>query len=179
MFGSHLSVAGGLYKALLSAEKYAMETVQVFTNMPPFTKARRQTTMTFYEFEPSKRRGRNRYVGKWTETPSEPINLPFTDKSLGQVLAWGASPETSPYSHQDISHWCSELCQAARSQYDAGFEQTLSERAREIAEDVHVQWDLYLANTYSFEQLTKMDHGTVQLPPEWFECWLGKLGSSA
>ena len=31
MFGSHLSISGGLHNALLSAEKFGMETVQVFT----------------------------------------------------------------------------------------------------------------------------------------------------
>ncbi len=31
MFGSHLSISGGLHKALLSAEKLGMQTVQVFT----------------------------------------------------------------------------------------------------------------------------------------------------
>src|ERR1043165_5845384 len=31
MFGSHLSIAGGMHNALLAAEKYGMETVQVFT----------------------------------------------------------------------------------------------------------------------------------------------------
>ena len=31
MFGSHLSIAGGLHKALLAAEGYGMDTVQVFT----------------------------------------------------------------------------------------------------------------------------------------------------
>ena len=31
MFGSHLSIAGGLHKALLSAEALRMGTVQVFT----------------------------------------------------------------------------------------------------------------------------------------------------
>ena len=31
MFGSHLSISGGMLNALLSAEKYGMETVQVFT----------------------------------------------------------------------------------------------------------------------------------------------------
>jgi deoxyribonuclease IV len=31
MFGSHLSIAGGMHNALLCAEKYGMETVQVFT----------------------------------------------------------------------------------------------------------------------------------------------------
>jgi hypothetical protein len=32
MFGSHLSIAGGMHHALLQAETYGMETVQVFTN---------------------------------------------------------------------------------------------------------------------------------------------------
>jgi deoxyribonuclease-4 len=31
MFGAHLSISGGLHNALLSAEKYEMETVQIFT----------------------------------------------------------------------------------------------------------------------------------------------------
>jgi len=31
MFGSHLSIAGGMHKALLAAEGYGMTTVQVFT----------------------------------------------------------------------------------------------------------------------------------------------------
>jgi len=31
MFGAHLSIAGGLHNALLDAEKYGMDTVQVFT----------------------------------------------------------------------------------------------------------------------------------------------------
>ena len=33
MFGSHLSIANGMHNALLSAEKYEMDTVQVFTNI--------------------------------------------------------------------------------------------------------------------------------------------------
>jgi endonuclease IV len=31
MFGSHLSIAGGMHNALLEAEQLGMETVQVFT----------------------------------------------------------------------------------------------------------------------------------------------------
>src|SRR6266540_1847446 len=31
MFGSHLSIAGGLHNALLGAEKFGMDTLQVFT----------------------------------------------------------------------------------------------------------------------------------------------------
>jgi hypothetical protein len=35
MFGSHLSIAGGMHNALLSAEKLNCETVQVFTIFIP------------------------------------------------------------------------------------------------------------------------------------------------
>jgi endonuclease IV len=31
MFGSHLSIAGGMHNALITAEGLGMETVQVFT----------------------------------------------------------------------------------------------------------------------------------------------------
>jgi len=37
MFGSHLSISGGMHKALLAAETYGMETVQVFTICHPIT----------------------------------------------------------------------------------------------------------------------------------------------
>jgi deoxyribonuclease-4 len=43
MFGAHLSISGGLHNALLSAEKFGMHTVQVFTknqqqwSVPPLT----------------------------------------------------------------------------------------------------------------------------------------------
>lgn len=37
MFGSHLSIAGGLHNALLSAEQLGMDTVQVFTKNWPIT----------------------------------------------------------------------------------------------------------------------------------------------
>jgi endonuclease IV len=33
MFGSHLSIAGGMQNALLEAEKLGMDTVQVFTDL--------------------------------------------------------------------------------------------------------------------------------------------------
>ena len=36
MYGSHLSIAGGLHNALLAAEKHGMDTVQVFTKNLPF-----------------------------------------------------------------------------------------------------------------------------------------------
>jgi endonuclease IV len=34
MFGAHLSTAGGLHQALLAAERWGMDTVQIFTASP-------------------------------------------------------------------------------------------------------------------------------------------------
>jgi endonuclease IV len=36
MFGSHLSIAGGMHNALLEAERLGMDTVQVFTTTCSF-----------------------------------------------------------------------------------------------------------------------------------------------
>jgi hypothetical protein len=37
------------------------------------------------------------------------------------------------------------------------------------------KWDLYLANTYSLEQLRELDLDRVRLPLEWFPEWLAQL----
>ncbi|MEI8197053.1 MAG: hypothetical protein WCI73_14230 [Phycisphaerae bacterium] len=37
MFGSHLSISGGMHNALLEAEALGLETVQVFTKNQPIT----------------------------------------------------------------------------------------------------------------------------------------------
>lgn len=62
--------------------------------------------MTHYEFKPSGKRGKNKYRGSWTETSPNKIDLPFTVESMETVLSWGANPNDSPYTHQDIAHWC-------------------------------------------------------------------------
>jgi len=41
-----------------------------------------------------------------------------------------------------------------------------------VAEDVSVQWELYLANTYTLEQLQSLQFSTDTLPVEWFQGWL-------
>jgi endonuclease IV len=41
MFGSHLSIAGGMHNALLEAERLGFSSVQVFTKNCPFTSGNR------------------------------------------------------------------------------------------------------------------------------------------
>ena len=41
----------------------------------------------------------------------------------------------------------------------------------DIAEDVSAQWDMYLSNTYSLEQLQTLNFSRVELPNQWFQEW--------
>ena len=117
--------------------------------------------------------GRNRYVGKWTEPVSEKIVLPFTVESARQVLGWGAFDEGSrPYSHRDIAHWSSRFCETYR---DVDTEESLT-RVLRVLEDVDAQWEMYLFNTYAFDELPRIDLDTVRLPTSWFARWAGEVG---
>ncbi|MGQ8367478.1 hypothetical protein [Glaciecola sp. 1036] len=40
-----------------------------------------------------------------------------------------------------------------------------------ILADVETQWDLYLANAYSIEELRKLNFESVMLPLKWFKKW--------
>lgn len=103
-----------------------------------------------YEFEPERSRtGRNKYVGSWTESDCRTIPLPFTKDSLHQVLHWGSLSSDSPFTHQEIARWCDRMHMA---HMDVNVAPDM-ESAIQVAADVDCQWDLFLANTYTLEQL--------------------------
>jgi hypothetical protein len=125
-----------------------------------------------YDFQPDQRRkGRNKYVGSWTETECRPIPLAFTPESLRQLLDWGAQPDTAPYTHQQIARWCDRM----HMQFLDTDEAPDLEAAIRIAADVDCQWDLFLANTYTLDQLRELDFAAVRLPTEWFADWQRQL----
>lgn len=127
--------------------------------------------MTHYEFTPQSGKKKTKYVGSWTDTPSRAIPLPHDVTSLRQVLDWGATPEESPYTHQEIAHWCDRMFMAF---LDTDCDPQLQKAVR-VAADVDCQWDLFLANTYSLPELQKLDFSKVRLPVEWFTDWKTKL----
>jgi hypothetical protein len=99
---------------------------------------------------------------------STPAEMPFTPESAAQMLRWGGTPETSPYSHKQIAEWCDRFwCLYLDEDAPAEIERLLP-----ILTDVETQWDLYLANTYSFEQLRDGDFENERMPTEWFVDWL-------
>jgi len=102
--------------------------------------------------------------------------LDFDLDSLKQVLQFGIALP-SGLSHEFIAAWCSRFAQYFRDEFDAdriGYDHKLRV-AEEIAEDVDAQWELFLMNTYSSEELQHIDHSSLKLPFEWFQEWLEKL----
>jgi hypothetical protein len=124
-------------------------------------------------FQPPKQIGRNRYVGSWTETGWREIPLPFSRESLITVLSWGAGEQSSTYSHQDIARWCDRFHMAWVTEDLADSEEVKAVVG--ITQDVSAQWELYLVNTYTLEQLQLIQFATVRLPNEWFQGWLRKV----
>lgn len=80
---------------------------------------------------------------------ASPIDLPFTAASVIQVLSWGASPDDAPHTHEQIASWCDSFwCRYLDIDAPAPIERLLP-----ILADVECQWDLYLANIYTSDEL--------------------------
>jgi hypothetical protein len=121
----------------------------------------------FHEFHPDpKREGRNKYSGSWSVGRCRLIPLPFTVESLKEILDWGMADE-APYTHQEIANWCDRM----HMQFLDSDDSPALEAAIRVAAGVDCQWDLFLANSYSIDQLQQLDFSTVKLPKEWFEDW--------
>lgn len=127
--------------------------------------------MSNYVFQSGQDKRKNKYVGSWEETGWQEIPLAFSPENLASLLAQGASLEMTTYTHQDIAHWCDRFHMA----YLYG--DLLTDKGSslkviaDIAEDVSAQWDMYLSNTYSLEQLQTLDFSRVELPNQWFQEW--------
>jgi hypothetical protein len=87
-----------------------------------------------------------------------------------QALSWGAHPDDAPYSHKQIAEWCDRFW----CQYIDVDAPTEIEKLLPILTDVETQWDLFLANTYSLEELQTKSFEEVSLPVAWFAEWLLK-----
>jgi hypothetical protein len=128
-----------------------------------------------HAFQRNKHKRRNRYLDSWTETGWQEIPLSFDSENLATVLSWGTREKDSQYTHQDIAHWCDRFYMAFMSDHQSRKEQQPISRFAEIANDVSAQWDLYLSNTYTLEQLQTLKFSTITLPLEWFRDWLKRV----
>ena len=89
------------------------------------------------------------------------------------MLRWAATPDQSPFTHRQIAEWCDRFW-FAYVEMDAPPE---IDALLPVLADVDCQWDLYLVNTYSLEQLQELDLDQVRLPVEWFNEWAQRLGA--
>ena len=115
-------------------------------------------------------KGKNKYIGKWTETGSRSIDLPYSPLNLLFLFDQASKAERGDYNHQDIANWCLQYWQKYFLD-DENELDVLGKVAVELASEVDAQWELYLTNTYSLEQLKNLDFASVYLPQEWFEQW--------
>jgi len=103
---------------------------------------------------------------------SKPIPLQFSPSNFLLLLQHGANPSVSPYSHKKIAEWCDRFwCQYLDVDAPAEIEVILP-----LLTDVETQWDLYLANTFTMEQLQSNDFENESMPVEWFKDWLDAVG---
>ena len=99
---------------------------------------------------------------------SKPAEMPFTHESAMQMLEWGTNPNQSPYSHKQIAEWCDRFwCQYLDIDAPKGIERLLP-----VLTDVDLQWDLFLTNTYTLDELRTLSFEQVRLPVAWFHDWL-------
>lgn len=129
--------------------------------------------MVNYTFQPDPERpGRNQYLGSWSETRCRAIDLPLTKESLILLLRYGQDIENAPYTHQEIAWWADDFY-FSQSDRDVEIEETDAE----VALDLHLQWQMFLSNSYSLEELQALDFSKVKLPAEWFANWLAQIQS--
>lgn len=114
--------------------------------------------------------GRNRLSATWEPPSAAHIALAFTPASL-DVLLDAAVRDDGQYSHYAIAAWCDQYLQCLLQ--DASDDLLLPIQA--LVEDVSVQWDLYLMNTYPAAQLPSLDPAGVRLPEDWFSDWQAQL----
>jgi hypothetical protein len=102
---------------------------------------------------------------------SKPIPLPFSPSNFLLLLQHGANPNVSPYSHKQIAEWCDKFwCQYLDVDAPAEIDAILP-----LLTDVETQWDLYLANTFTMEQLRSNSFENENMPVKWFKDWLDEV----
>jgi len=105
---------------------------------------------------------------------NEPIDKAYTLSNLADLLSQGLLGSMSRFSHFQIVEWCARFAEHYDREPDNELPAT-PEEALDIADDVVVQWELYLATQYTLEELSRFSLGDVVLPKQLFETWLNHL----
>jgi hypothetical protein len=98
------------------------------------------------------------------------INLPYSYESLVRLLSRISINENN-FSHYDFAQWCDNFTMV----FDEVELFPIVENAVAVVQDIECQWDLFLVNSYSLEELQDINLSKVTLPQEWFIKWLEQL----
>lgn len=104
----------------------------------------------------------------------KPISLPYTLTNLADLLSQGLLGSMSRYNHFQIVNWCVEFVE----NYDLTDVDDIPispTDAITLADEVVVQWELYLATQYTLDDLNKFALCDIVLPKTYFEQWLNAI----
>jgi uncharacterized short protein YbdD (DUF466 family) len=99
------------------------------------------------------------------------IQLEFSRENVQKVIEWGASPDSSPHSHQAIASWCERFW---NKYCDIDAPEEIEEVMPLLAE-IETEWDVYVAH-YK-EQHPNGVTSSPRLPPEYFNKWLSQANA--
>ncbi|WP_341285301.1 hypothetical protein [Priestia megaterium] len=92
----------------------------------------------------------------------------YTPDSLKKVIKLAVIDSIS---HKDLVDWCENYLQETSKDTSISVNRRLNKKAIMVALDIENQWELYLSNTYTFEELQKLEQKEVKMPKEWLMEW--------
>jgi hypothetical protein len=104
-------------------------------------------------------------------TSRRQINVNHTAENLKQLLIQVLN-KNNLFTQEELADWCCDYTEKIRD-VDLGTQFEIN--AFSVAEDIDCQWELYLTNSYTVEQLQVLDKSKVDLPEDWFKNWLSKI----
>lgn len=106
-----------------------------------------------------------------SEATETKIKLPYAPSTFAQVLRWGIDTATSPFTHQDIVHWCDDFyCEYLDVEAPPDIERILP-----ILTEIREQWDLLLDSPIPLTETRTISPDNVHLPIERFYDWLRRI----
>jgi hypothetical protein len=156
---------------LLDSDQHDRFSKQVREDSPPDNVQKpKQVTEPYTSGLQKAEKKKNKSVCTWAEPGCEEIQKPFNNENLKCLLEDGSKELNAEYTHQQIADWCRRWCCE-----DYNDRMDVPRELLDVIEDIDVQWELYLANTYSYDELTNLDFSRVRLPIDWFSNWAAKL----
>ncbi|WP_394555489.1 hypothetical protein C1N61_28590 (plasmid) [Priestia aryabhattai] len=92
----------------------------------------------------------------------------YTADSLKKVIKLAV---INSISHKDLVDWCEEFLQETSKDTSISINRSKNKKAIMVALDIENQWELYLSNTYTFEELQILEQKEVKMPKQWLEEW--------